>query len=46
MTWLERSKKPLVDAITEKKDLKGELGDQLKAALTEFAVIFQPSGKA
>jgi F-type H+-transporting ATPase subunit alpha len=46
LTWLERSKKPLVDAITEKKDLKGELGDQLKAALTEFAVIFQPSGKA
>ena len=46
LTWLERSQKPLVDAITEKKDLKGELGDKLKAALTEFAGVFQPTAKA
>ena len=46
LTWLERSHKPLVDAITEKKDLKGELGDKLKAALTEFAGVFQPTAKA
>ncbi len=29
-------------AIAEKKDLKGELGEQLKAALTAFASQFQP----
>jgi F-type H+-transporting ATPase subunit alpha len=29
-------------AIAEKKDLKGELGEQLKAALTAFATQFQP----
>ncbi|HEY8234441.1 MAG TPA: F0F1 ATP synthase subunit alpha [Vicinamibacteria bacterium] len=46
LTWLERSHKPLVDAITEKKDLKGELGDKLKAALTEFAGVFQPTAQA
>ncbi len=28
--------------IAEKKDLKDELTDQLKAALQEFADVFQP----
>jgi F-type H+-transporting ATPase subunit alpha len=40
--WLERSQAPLMKAIAEKKDLKGELGEQLKAALTTFASQFQP----
>jgi F-type H+-transporting ATPase subunit alpha len=40
--WLERSQAPLLKAIVEKKDLKGELGEQLKAALTAFASQFQP----
>jgi len=40
--WLERSQAPLLKAIAEKKDLKGELGEQLKAALTAFASQFQP----
>jgi F-type H+-transporting ATPase subunit alpha len=40
--WLERSQAPLLKAIAEKKDLKGELGEQLKAALTTFASQFQP----
>ena len=31
----------LLKALAEKKDLKGELTDQLKAALTEFAEVFQ-----
>ena len=46
MAWLDGSQRPLVKAIAEKKDLKGELGDQLKAALTSFAGQFQPSAKA
>jgi F-type H+/Na+-transporting ATPase subunit alpha len=32
----------LLKELAEKKDLKGELGDQLKAALQEFAGAFQP----
>ena len=32
----------LLKEIAEKKDLKGELGDALKAALQEFADVFQP----
>jgi F-type H+-transporting ATPase subunit alpha len=43
MGWLERSQAPLLKAIAEKKDLKGELGEQLKAALTTFASQFQPA---
>ena len=44
--WLDRSQAPLLKAIVEKKDLKGERGEKLKAALTEFAVVFQPTAKA
>ena len=43
LAWLERSQGALVKAIAEKKDLKGELGEQLKAALTTFASQFQPA---
>jgi F-type H+-transporting ATPase subunit alpha len=32
---------PLLQQLAEKKDLKGEIGDQVKAALTEFADVFQ-----
>ena len=45
-TWLDRSQGALIKAIAEKKDLKGELGEKLKAALTEFAGVFQPTAKA
>jgi F-type H+-transporting ATPase subunit alpha len=43
--WLERDQAPLVKAIAEKKDLKGELGEQLKTALTTFGARFQASAK-
>jgi F-type H+-transporting ATPase subunit alpha len=46
LAWLERSHGPLLAAIVEKKDIKGELSEKLKAALTEFSSVFQPSGKA
>jgi F-type H+-transporting ATPase subunit alpha len=46
LAWLDRSHAPLLAAIAEKKDIKGELADRLKAALTEFAPAFQPSGRA
>jgi F-type H+-transporting ATPase subunit alpha len=46
LTWLERSQAPLLKAIAEKKDLKGELGEQLKAALTQFQGLFQPKDAA
>jgi F-type H+-transporting ATPase subunit alpha len=46
LAWLERSHAPLLAAIVEKKDIKGELAEKLKAALTEFASVFQPSGRA
>ena len=46
LAWLARSQAPLLKAIAEKKDLKGELGDQLKAALTTFGSQFQATAKA
>ena len=45
-SWLDRNQRELLKAIAEKKDLKGELGEQLKAALTDFARVFQPAAKA
>jgi len=36
----------LVRDVAAKLDLKGELGDRLKAAVTEFGEVFQPSAKA
>jgi F-type H+-transporting ATPase subunit alpha len=46
LAWLDRSQGPLVSAIAAKKDIKGELSDKLKAALTEFSSVFPPAGKA
>ena len=46
LAWLDRSQAPLLQAIAEKKDIKGELTEKLKAALTEFGTVFQPAGKA
>jgi F-type H+-transporting ATPase subunit alpha len=46
LAWLERSHGALLSAIAEKKDLKGELGDKLKAALGEYAGVFQPAATA
>ena len=43
--WLDRSQAPLLKAIAEKKDLKDELGEQLKAALTEFAAPVPAGGE-
>ena len=40
--WMERNQAPLLAAIAEKKDIKGELTERLKAALGAFAGVFQP----
>jgi F-type H+-transporting ATPase subunit alpha len=42
-SWFERSQAALLREIAEKKDLKGELGERLKAALGEFATVFSPT---
>jgi F-type H+-transporting ATPase subunit alpha len=44
-SWLEMSKGALLSEIAEKKDLGGPLGEKLKAALTEFAAVFQAAAK-
>jgi F-type H+-transporting ATPase subunit alpha len=41
--WFERSQGSLLREIAEKKDIKGELTEKLKAALAEFATLFQPT---
>ena len=46
LAWLERSQRELLRQVSEKKDIKGELGERLKAALTEFAPLFQPAARA
>ena len=46
LAWLDRSHGALVGAIAEKKDIKGELSEKLKAALTGFGAVFAPAGKA
>ena len=46
LAWLDRSQGPLLQAIAEKKDIKGELTEKLKAALTEFGTIFSPTAAA
>jgi F-type H+-transporting ATPase subunit alpha len=46
LAWLERSQGPLLAAIAERKDIKGELTDKLKAALAAFSSVFQPSTPA
>jgi len=47
-TFLETRHPDLLKQIAEKKDIKGELTDKLKAALEEFAGVFQaePAEKA
>ena len=40
-SFLETRHAALLKGVAEKKDLKGELTDKLKAALAEFAEVFQ-----
>ena len=42
-TFLETRHPQVLKDIAEKKDLKGELTDRLKAVLQEFADVFQPA---
>jgi F-type H+-transporting ATPase subunit alpha len=42
-SFLEGRRPEVLKAVADKKDLKGEVGDQLKAALQEFAGAFQPT---
>ena len=42
-TFLETRHPEMLKDIAEKKDLKGELTDQVKAVLQEFASVFQPA---
>jgi F-type H+-transporting ATPase subunit alpha len=44
--FLETRHPDLLKQIAEKKDIKGELTDTLKAALAEFADTFQVQGQA
>jgi F-type H+-transporting ATPase subunit alpha len=46
LSWLDRSHSTLLQAIAEKKDIKGELAEKLKAALTEFAAVSAPAAGA
>jgi F-type H+-transporting ATPase subunit alpha len=41
--YLDTHKPDLLAEILEKKDIKGELTDKIKAALTEFGGTFQPT---
>jgi F-type H+-transporting ATPase subunit alpha len=36
----------LLQELAQKKDLKGEVGEKVKAALTEFADVFQAADKS
>jgi F-type H+/Na+-transporting ATPase subunit alpha len=45
-TFLETRHPDLLKQIAEKKDIKGELTDKLKAALQEFAGVFQAQAQA
>jgi F-type H+-transporting ATPase subunit alpha len=46
LTFLDAHKPDLLEEIAEKKDIKGELTDKIKAALTEFSATFQPTEEA
>jgi F-type H+-transporting ATPase subunit alpha len=41
--FLDGRRPEVLKAVAEKRDLKGEVGDNLKAALEEFAASFQPT---
>jgi len=41
--FLESRRPEVLKGVAEKRDLKGEVGDKLKAALEEFAASFQPT---
>jgi F-type H+-transporting ATPase subunit alpha len=43
--FVENQHPSLLREIAEKKDIKGELTDKLKAALAEFSSAFRPSAK-
>jgi F-type H+-transporting ATPase subunit alpha len=45
-TYLDTHRADLLAEIVEKKDIKGELTDKIKAALEEFAGVFQPADPA
>jgi F-type H+/Na+-transporting ATPase subunit alpha len=45
-TFLDTNHPALLKEIAEKKDLKGEVTDRLKAALQEFAGVFRVEGQA
>ena len=45
-TFLETRHPQVLKDIAEKKDLKGELTDKMKAVLQEFADVFQPASVA
>jgi F-type H+-transporting ATPase subunit alpha len=45
-TYLDTHKPDLLAEILEKKDIKGELTEKIKAALTEFGGTYQPSEQA
>ena len=45
-TFLKASRPSVLSEIAAKGDIKGALTDQLKAALEEFASLFQPAEKA
>ena len=44
--FLDSRHAELLKEIAEKKDIKGELTEKLKAALAEFAEVFQASARA
>jgi F-type H+-transporting ATPase subunit alpha len=45
-SYLEARQSALLQAVAEKKDIKGELTDRLKAALQEFGEVFGAAAKA
>ena len=45
-TFLDLRHPELLKELAERKDIKGEIGERLKAALQEFAEVFQPAGQA
>ena len=45
ISWLKAEKPGILSGIVEKKTLKKGLGDELKAALGEFAKVFEPKTK-